>query len=185
MFSTRIAVATGITIVLVSASLILGSSHLRTLEGAANGRGAVPCAMVSQCEMDLGRLTQGQMREISFPVRNAGGRRLVVSSENQACCGRSVDQPPLVLPPGGTAEIRIQVDTSGHCGQLRETYSYHTNDARRPRLSFVVHAEVVVPVPESVPSAGPRSPGPTGINSGLNSKRHRPQANSELSERGE
>lgn len=138
--------------VLVSAPLILGS-HLRTLERSVNGREAIPCAVISRCEENLGRLTQGQIREISFPIRNAGGRRLVVSSENQACCGQSVDQPPLVLPPGETAEIRIRLDTTGHCGQLRETHSYHTNDASHPRLSFVVYGEVIVPVPESQPDS--------------------------------
>jgi hypothetical protein len=87
-------------------------------------------------------LPQGEVREVCFRVHNGGGRRLVIRDPNAACCGGSAESSSLLVAPGDFAEIRVQVDTSGWWGQMREDFSYATNDPRQPQLAFTVLGEV-------------------------------------------
>jgi hypothetical protein len=107
-----------------------------------------PNAIVAWSEKNLGTITQGQVREVRFTVRNAGRRRLVVAGENRGCCGQPASPLSLVAVPGQSMEIRVKVDTSGWCGPLHQEYSYRTNDPQRPQLTFTILGDVVAPTGE-------------------------------------
>lgn len=145
MVTTKRGRKTAASILLVSAFLVLGGSLLTLPEALTSGgnSGATPRAMVAQFDQNLGMLIQGDVREVCFTVLNAGRRRLVITGENRGCCGQSAVASSFVAPPGDTIELRAQVDTSGWCGQLRQEFSYNTNDPQCPRLTFTVCGEVV------------------------------------------
>ena len=126
------------------ALLVLGTGRPAPLTAS---RDTAPRAVVACAVQNQGTLYQGEVREVCFRVRNAGGRRLVIIDANAGCCGQAVEYVQFMVIPGDLVEIPVQVDTSGWCGQMREVYSYTTNDPQQPQLKLAVLGEVSVPQP--------------------------------------
>jgi hypothetical protein len=130
-------------VILIGSALLVFGIGPPVPRDATNDRG--PRAVVAYAEQNLGTLHQGEVREVCFRVRNAGGRRLLVTDANVNCCGQAEIPSSFMVAPGDFVEIRLPVDTSGWCGHMRETFSFTTNDPRQPRLVFTALGEVVKP----------------------------------------
>lgn len=134
----------GATIVILVGSALLvfgiGPPAPRTASRETEPRAIVVCA-----EQNLGTLRQGEVREVCFRVRNAGERRLVITNATANCCGQAMEHLQFMVAPGDFVEIHLPVDTSGWFGQMRETFSFTTNDPRQPRLAFTALGEVMEP----------------------------------------
>lgn len=131
----------------VVAGLLLGQAAARAVLpawlGSGPGRNPGPMALVPCTQRDLGTVPQGEVLQAAFAVTNTGTRRLILLEQSRACCGRSTGRPETAVLPGETTELRVQVDTSRWCGQVREVVRYHTNDPGLPRLCLTVTARVV------------------------------------------
>ena len=91
---------------------------------------------------DLGTVRQGALIRATFPVRNAGGRRLIIWGQADDCCGQSENPYVLVLGPGERSEIVVEIDTSRWHGQLRHAARYTANDPQVPCFDLTIRATV-------------------------------------------
>lgn len=101
-------------------------------------------------ERDLGSVRQGDLPLVEFPVHNYGGRRLVVMRRSRRCCRDDQVQTSLVIPPGESAHLIVEADTSRWQGHGSHTEQFTTNDDRLPEFRLTVWADVDLPKqPES------------------------------------
>ena len=104
-----------------------------------------PKVVLAYTQRDLGTACQGAVLRATFPIANAGTRRLILREEGAGCCGQSTRPREIILPPGGSEDITLDVDTAPWHGRMQHTVRYVTNDPRRPRFALQVNATVESP----------------------------------------
>jgi len=140
-----------------AAALLVGSGLLlrswpawSPADGARGGAQAVlPCR-----HRDLGRVPQGGVVRAVFPVTNAGHRRLILTRRTPGCCGGPARSQQVFVPPGGSAELRVEIDTAQWFGQVDYALRYTTNDPALPQFALRVTAVVEAPRPPTPHAAG-------------------------------
>lgn len=110
--------------------------------GATGSRPAT--VSLQDTRRDLGR-TGPQLLEAAFPIRNTGGRRLVINELDTDCeCGERSLRTYLIAP-GETVDLIVTLDTRPARGAVANTVSFTTNDPQRSRLELTVQAFVDAP----------------------------------------
>ena len=131
------------------AALFLGvwlSSRLLSARPISDHADRTSPQVVLRCtQRDLGTACQGAVLRATFPIANAGTRRLILRKEGAGCCGQSTRPPEIILPPGGSKDLTLEVDTAPWHGRVQHTVRYATNDPRRPRFALQVNAIVESP----------------------------------------
>jgi len=131
------------------AALFLGvwlSSRLLSARPIADHADSTsPNVVLSSTERDLGTVHQGAVLRATFRIANAGTRRLILRKEGAGCCGQSTRPREIILPPGGSKDLTLEVDTARWHGRMQQTVRYVTNDPRRPRFALQVNATVESP----------------------------------------
>lgn len=90
---------------------------------------------------NFGTVAPGQRLQGGFPVYNAGSRRLILHQDGASCCGQAASEP-LVIPPGQTASVPVDVLAPTRPGPFEQPLSFTTNDPAQPRFDFVVRGVV-------------------------------------------
>ena len=134
---------------LVAAALLIGmwlsSRLLPAWSPDGHAGGSAPKAVLSCQRRDLGSVPQGRVLQATFPVTNAGNRRLILSQRGTGCCGRPADSHQVIVAPGDSTELSVEVDTARWAGQLDHTVRYTTNDPALPQFALRVTALVESP----------------------------------------
>ncbi|MFH1919181.1 MAG: DUF1573 domain-containing protein [Planctomycetota bacterium] len=125
---------------LCGASLVSRSLSARTGEARA-GRLA-PRLVLPRSERDLGTVSQGGTIRAVFPIRNAGIRRLIVMEEGKGCCGEPAEPRRIILAPGESTSVEVEVNTAQWHGRVEHAVHYTTNDPELPRFALTVTANV-------------------------------------------
>lgn len=94
--------------------------------------------------LDLGALKQGAVVERDVVVRNTGSGVLCVPSEPHTGCGcvKATWVGETRVPPGGTAIVRLRVDTKGKEGRVEKDVTLYTNEPGRREAVIHVRCEV-------------------------------------------
>ena len=100
----------------------------------------LPCS-----KRDLGAVVQGEVLRASFPIKNEGSRRLIVLEAGTSCCGQSAGPRRIVLLPGESKRLSVEVDSRQWYGRMEYSRRYTTNDPSLPRFSLSVSANVGSP----------------------------------------
>jgi uncharacterized protein (DUF58 family) len=111
--------------------------------GGSSAGSSAPMLAVPYDHHDFGTVHQGVVVRMTFPVRNTGNRRLVLLEDQQPCCGQLSDRPRVIVAPGRTEELAVEVDTAQSFGSMEHTAFYTTNDPLVPRFGLSVTAEVI------------------------------------------
>jgi len=111
-----------------------------------------PKLVVTTRFQDLGTMTEGDTRAVSWVLENHGTADLVIESTKPSC-GCTVVQladDQRKIPPGGSLELKSSFDSRLRRGPQSNYVMVHTNDPLEPqlRLEFKV---VVEPLVEVVP----------------------------------
>ena len=101
-----------------------------------------PQLVLASTHRDLGTVTQGSVLRTTFPIANQGTRRLVLSDQSQGCCGQPADPRQVIVAPGDSTELTVEVDTARWHGRMERTLRYTTNDPKLPRFALTVTASV-------------------------------------------
>lgn len=101
--------------------------------------------VLPRTERDLGTVSQGGVLRATFPITNAGSRRLVVLEQMEASCGQSPGVRQFVVAAGDSKELAVEVDTAQWYGKVDHAVHYTTNDAKLPRFTLRVTAIVESP----------------------------------------
>lgn len=97
---------------------------------------------LSRNVVDLGSTSVQKEWSVPFQVCNSGKIRLVINKVDTACCGDSA-QETIIIPPGKTVEVAVNLDTRFTTGSVENTASFTTSAPDCPRLDLTVQAWVV------------------------------------------
>ncbi len=137
-----------VSLVAAAALLIgmwLSSRLLPAWSGDGHAGGSAPRVVLSCAHRDLGSVPQGGVLRALFPVANAGSRRLILSQQGAGCCGRPAESYQVIVAPGDSAELSVELDTAQWFGQVEHTVRYTTNDPAMPQFALRVTAVVGSP----------------------------------------
>ena len=126
----------------------LSSRWLSAWPGRGHADSISPQVVLPYAERDLGTIRQGAVLSATFPIANAGTRRLILREEGAGCCGQSTRPPAIIVPPGGSTDLTLELDTRRYDGRLEHTVRYVTNDPRCPRIALHVSATCAVFSPD-------------------------------------
>jgi hypothetical protein len=96
-------------------------------------------------QRDLGTVDQGDVLQTTFRITNAGRRRLVLHEEARRCCGQSAESRRIIVPPGRSTLLHVEIDTAPWLGNMEHMARYTTNDPQLPQLALKVTALVESP----------------------------------------
>ena len=101
-----------------------------------------PALVLPKNVRDLGRVSTRQEWRVTFPIRNAGARRLVLNELDVGCdCSDGV-QRAILVAPGETAELEVTLDTRFATGCVENIATFTTSDPAHPRFDLTVRAWV-------------------------------------------
>lgn len=116
--------------VLLSVSLVLGAAVF-----------AAPRLVVPTEGIALGEIAAGEESRGSVQLRNAGDSPLHVTRV-KACCGATAELAPMVLPPGGAAELAVTLKPQ-FPGALEKSVQVISDDPATPIATVPVMGRVV------------------------------------------
>lgn len=135
-----------ITVALAGAVVLAGWGllHARSawVRAVASGAGDLPELRVERREWDFGTIEAGQGVQASFEIMNAGTKRLILNPQVDDCRCLAGADGQLIVPPGKTARLELQVPTTGPHGAIVHRFHFATNDPRVPALTFRVSGSI-------------------------------------------
>ncbi len=113
--------------------------------------GGQPRIEVEVERFDMGDMVNGAVVTRELEIRNTGTADLVIQQVTTSCSCTTAEVEPTVIPPGGTARLRITFDSGAHGPSLQGTLIRQvflsTNDPERPEVVVEFSANVLVPAP--------------------------------------
>ena len=123
-------------------ALCVFSQWVSAWPGSDNAAVAAPRLIMPCRQRDLGTAPQGTVLRAAFPIKNAGTRRLILLKELEGCCGQSEAARPIIVAPGDSKDVTVEVDTARWHGSMQHSTHYGTNDPQLPRFTLRVTARV-------------------------------------------
>lgn len=90
--------------------------------------------------MDMGKVKEGQVVEVSFRFKNTGTKPLVIADVTASCGCTVPEKPEQPFAPGEEGVIKAKFDSKGRPGENRKhiTVDANTNPSRTHSLDFRV-----------------------------------------------
>ncbi len=103
--------------------------------------------VIEQTSIDLGQVTNGEVRSMEIPLRNAGSSELVIESVTTSCGCTSAEVSPTTIQPGESGLLLVQFDSGAHGpesnGPVMRQVFIASNDSDEPEMEFRFTAEVI------------------------------------------
>jgi hypothetical protein len=110
--------------------------------GVRDRRPPIPQAVFETREKNLGRVLAGEGVDLTFPIRNTGGKPLHITSVTGSC-GCLNPQKPDVVRPGKSDVIRVRFEPSAQwSGQVQKELSVITDDPKEPEVKLHLTADI-------------------------------------------
>ncbi len=97
--------------------------------------------------LDLGEAVNGEIVSRDMLVRNVGQKPLKVETVTTSCGCTSATLKPMVVAPGGTANLHIEVDTGAHglelTGPLVRQIFIVSNDPDQPEAEVELSVNIL------------------------------------------
>ena len=105
----------------------------------------VPILTLAVEEIDLGKLTQGELIEYDLEIKNTGEGQLVLTDVRASCgCTVSKDWPREAIAPGEKGIIKVNFNSEGKSGLSESTISIVAN-TRPASTAILLKADVLAP----------------------------------------
>lgn len=124
----------------VSATIEEDFSNL-TPEQLANA----PIAKFSEKTHDFGNIKQGDKKEYTFTLTNAGKSDLIIRNVRSSCGCTAVAPASKVIAAGQSAPIKVTFNSRGKRGRQSKTITVITNDPKNPTTMLRITSNVSVP----------------------------------------
>jgi hypothetical protein len=90
---------------------------------------------------DMGKVAQGEVLDVDFPIVNEGDETLEIKAVRPTC-GCTVADFDREIPPGTTGYIKAKLDTQDFAGPISKSILVMTNDPQDPTTTLVIKTEV-------------------------------------------
>lgn len=97
---------------------------------------AAPKLETIKTNVDLGAVDPESHPTATFSIRNSGNGRLILYRANSDCGCVASDASPLLVGPGETQSLVVELPSDRPTGPWTHTASYQTNDPNLPLLSL-------------------------------------------------
>jgi hypothetical protein len=78
--------------------------------------------------IDLGKITEGQVVELSWRLKNTGSKPLIIQNAQGTCGCTIAEKPTEPIPPGGESVIKAKFDSHNqNIGTVRKTVTVLAN----------------------------------------------------------
>jgi hypothetical protein len=101
-----------------------------------------PQMVVEPDHFDFGRLLPEKTVSKQFSIRNFGSADLTVDRISTTCGCTAALLDHKVIPPGGSAALRVTFETRNYNGKVARSVLIKTNDPKRPSLELKLQATV-------------------------------------------
>lgn len=92
--------------------------------------------------VNLGKIKEGQVVEVSYRFKNSGDKNLVIESVNASCGCTVPERPEKPIAPGEEDVIKAKFDSRGKPGHQQKTITVVSNTPENTQtLSFSVEVE--------------------------------------------
>jgi hypothetical protein len=109
--------------------------------------GGSPEIILSEVEIDLGDIVNGEIRSLDIPIRNQGTVDLVIEAVSTSCGCTSAEVQPTTIGPGEEGMLSIQYDSGAHGpdanGPVIRQVFIASNDPNQPEAELRIIAEVL------------------------------------------
>ncbi|MDQ2985730.1 MAG: DUF1573 domain-containing protein [Armatimonadota bacterium] len=127
-------------------SLFTQLAKVRTsLKAAIDGKvrlvPAVPKIEVTPAVVNMGAVTQGDLKEFALTIKNTGNAP--ASLEIETTCSCLIATPTLTIPAGGLVEMKPKFDSADYQGSLEKHLYVLSNSLESPRETVVLKAVIV------------------------------------------
>lgn len=126
-----------IGITLMGGSLLV--SGVTQLEDANDGPARIE---VEETRYDFGVVRPDSTVVARFPLRNTGGRRLIVTETSRGCGCLASSVAETIIPPGRGMELEVRLDCRGLRGRVSRQIEYLTNDPETRSLTLTLIADI-------------------------------------------
>lgn len=92
---------------------------------------------------DFGSVAEGKKVDLNVKLKNNGGQLLNIEKVKSSCGCTATLLSKKEIKPGETANLKIELDTSGRKGHLARTVTIHSNDPIEPQqiITLLVNIE--------------------------------------------
>lgn len=104
---------------------------------------AAPQAVVPEASYAFGAVDRGIPIEHRFAIRNDGTEPLQLEHLKSSCGCTVALASGRDVPPGGTSEVLVRLDTSRITGRTAKTVSVYTNDPATPIIALTLTGQVL------------------------------------------
>ncbi len=109
-----------------------------------------PKLSINTTELNLGKITSGEIAKGKIILKNIGNEELVINSIQPSCGCTTVKQPKHILAPNEEDVAEIEFNSAGYYGQVTKFVNISTNDpsAQNTTIKLLIDIEEIL-VPES------------------------------------
>lgn len=104
---------------------------------------------LARASVDLGVVTNGEVRELSTEVFNRGSSPLLIEAVSTSCGCTSAAVEPTTIPAGASGTLAVTYDSGAHgpevTGPVLRSVFISSNDPDEREIVFELRAEVVSP----------------------------------------
>jgi len=99
--------------------------------------------VVDQRKHDFGNVAEGKKVDLHVKLKNSGSKPLNIEKVKSSCGCTATILSKNELNPGESANLKIELDTSGRKGRLSRTVTIHSNDPIEPQqvITLLVNIE--------------------------------------------
>lgn len=119
-------------------SILVMGLALATSLGSAQDR---PKLVVPEKIVDLGKVSQGEVRKVVFKLKNEGSAPLIIRAARPTCGCTVADFDPEIAP-GETGEVRAKLDTTDFRGPISKSILVACNDPFAPTVALTIRVDV-------------------------------------------
>ena len=116
--------------------VLLTALMAAAIAGLASAQLPQPKAVVVEPVIDLGEVSRGETPTARFTIENQGDAPLTIKEISKSCACMEVKSTD--IPPKGTGQIEITIDTLKLSGANVSNATFETNDPATPSLTLTV-----------------------------------------------
>ena len=109
---------------------------------AKSGQPKAAFAVLQRTDWDFGTVDNDSILTATFPIKNAGGSRLIVHQRKSSCECIVADQDPIILKPGESTELVAKLNTHKLDGSFAMELDYQTSARNLPKFKLIVSCQV-------------------------------------------
>jgi hypothetical protein len=119
------------------------AAHAQRLQAAGDTANFTSLQWLDSTYQDLGKIKQGQVAEVSWRLKNAGDKPLVIAQVAPGCGCTVAEKPQEPILPGGQSIIRAKFNSSSqHVGEHRKYLSVTANTKNTTNYQLSFRADV-------------------------------------------